>query len=40
MTQQKGNWWKPVALLMLVIAIGMDQIGSPFEGRKAWSEAP
>ena len=24
MTQQKGNWWKPVALLMLVIAIGMD----------------
>lgn len=24
MTQQKDAWWKPVALLMLVIAIGMD----------------
>ena len=24
MTQKKDAWWKPVALLMLVIAFGMD----------------
>ena len=24
MTQSKDTWWRPVALLMLVFAIGMD----------------
>mgnify|MGYP001242162711 FL=1 len=38
MTQTKHSWWRPVALLMLVIAIGMDLLVWQLSGGTEFSK--